>query len=183
MICRRVIGFGFVLAALGAIPFAGQSAAGREHRYVCVTPQCIVVHVDDVVRGSESDVYGTQPSVPVDARTTDVRVSDSKSTYQLTCNRENKACVAPTLGVEYQLVAVPAEKPEDLGDYEGEYPHRGKITFLKRANATLGPYWMVAEMPTMQPSAFQKLIAECSVREQGLNENDCTKWLEPIWLC
>jgi len=177
MICRRVIGFGFVLAALGAIPFAGQPAAGREHIYVCGKPQCIVVHVDGVSRGSESDVYGTQPTAPVDAGTTDVRISDSKSTYQLTCNSENKTCIAPALGVEYQLVAIPGEKPEDLDDDAGEYPHRGKTAFLKGANATLGPYWMVAEMPTMQPSAFQKLIAECSVREQGLNENDCTKWL------
>lgn len=160
---------------LGATSFAAQSAAGREHQFACAKPQCIVVHVDGISRDSESVVYGTQPPAAVDSTTTNVRVSDSQNTYQLTCNRENKTCIAPAPGTEYQLVAIQEEKPEDLDDHEGEYPHRGKAAYLKNANVTLGPYWMVAEMPRVGISAFQKLIEKCNA--QGLNENDCTKWL------
>jgi hypothetical protein len=147
----------------------GLSATRRTPQSTCVRPQCIVVHVDGVSKGLESN--------PVERMIATVRLSDSKRTYQLTCNPEIKTCVLPTDGAEYQLIAIPGEKPEDLEDHEGEYPHYGKTAFLKAANVRLGPYWMVAEMPPIQTSAFQRLIAECSAREQGLNENDCIKWL------
>jgi hypothetical protein len=134
------------------------------------------VQVDGVSGGSDSNVFGTQSKTSPNTMT-NVRLSDAKNTYQLTCNRENKTCVAPVVGAEYQLVAIPGEKPEDLGDHDGEYPHLGKAAFLQAANVRLGPYWMVAEMPLTRPSAMTKLIAECGAREQGLNENDCMKWL------
>jgi hypothetical protein len=162
---------------------AGPSASARAEQSFCNKPQCIVVHVNEVSSGSASVVYGPPPSAPVEPITTNVRVSTGSRTYQLTCNRDSYACVAPRVGSEYELITVPGTKPESLKDHEGEFPHYGKAAFLKGTNGTLGPYWIVAEVSGVGTIAFQHLIAECNEREEGLNENDCTKWLaRRAWL-
>jgi hypothetical protein len=74
-------------------------------------------------------------------------------------------------------MTIPKEKPGYLGDHEGEFPHNGFEVFLKASNRTLGPYWLVSEMPLFKAGAFQQLMVECRTKEQGLNENDCTRWL------
>lgn len=160
---------------LGATSFAAQSAAGSAHQFTCAKPQCIVVHVDGISKDYPGDVYTGEVSTEANRR--NVRVSDAKRTYQLTCNLENKACTTPEIDSQWQLITIRKEKPGYLDDREGEFPHNGFEVFLKASNRTLGPYWLVSDMPLLKAGAFQQLIVECRTKEQGLNENDCTRWL------
>jgi hypothetical protein len=156
---------------------AARSLASDARQLSCDKAECSNVRVEGNSKGTESNVYGARSAAATDAMTLNVRVSGSHNTYQLTCNREDNNCKPPVLGKEYQMVVVEGDKPQELNDTEGEYPHRGKIIYLRTDNVILGPYWMVAVLPLIPPNMFQKLMSECSSKEEGLNEDDCARWL------
>jgi hypothetical protein len=141
----------------------------------CKGQQCATVHVDGVSKDFPGNVIAGQ--LEPDANRRNVRVSDLKRTYQLTCNIENKDCTLPPVGSRWQFVTKQRDKPEYLGDRQGEFPHQGIEVFLKSTARTFGPYWLVSEMSLIDNYSFQRLVSECKSKEHGLNENDCTKWI------
>lgn len=137
---------------LVAATMVGHSASATNHQQACDRSPCVIVQVDNVSYDDSGAIIN-------------ITVSNTQATYQLTCNREQKDCNAPTLGANYQFTTVEGEKPAALDDFEGEYPHHGKTAFLKNRNVTAGSYWEVAHIPISSKGEVQKLIKECRAKD------------------
>jgi hypothetical protein len=71
----------------------------------------------------------------------------------------------------------PKEKPDSLGDFAGQFSQQGFEAFLRSGTAKRGPYWLVSVMPALNSSAYELMLRECGVKENGITENDCTRWM------
>lgn len=122
------------------------------------------VHVDDV-------------SVVDSGQIVNATVSNSRGTYQLTCNQNQKLCKSPMVGSSYAFKEIDGEKPADLLDLDGQYPKLGKTVLLNSRNSTFGRYWEVAHIPLASTVEVHKLLRECLAKESSLNVDDCAKWI------
>ena len=151
----------------------------------CSISRASTVRIDAVSTSSPSNVFSPEPSNKGKPTLKNIRVSDSERTYQLVCNIESEACETPILGATYQLVSMRSTKPEELGDFEGEFPQSGELIELISNNVRLGPYWLVVELPNptspfladLANGYFEHEFATCTKNEEGLNEDDCMRWL------